>query len=242
MAMHVLSSARRLGILGGLDVRNVLSFVQMIHSEMKFHPGATRSPEFTVSCCAGDALSAALVAGRWQEVHDRLAREGLRLVAAGAEAIVFADLALAPVAREVCSEVQLALIGPEAGVADTVRRQRFRKVVVVGAQSEVEQRHWSGVLEGVEVVTPTRTEASWLRERGDADYFAAEVGEPAFADGMLAAWERAGVQAALVVQPVLGHLFRIAESPLPVLHAREIQVWSAAAWLTGRTRREIVSS
>ena len=217
----------------------MLSFIQLLYAETKLQSGTTRVPEFTVSCGASEMLTNWLRAERWHDIQEQLVREALRLVAAGAEALVFPDLALIPIAAEVGRAVQLPIISPRAGLTAMVQTRRLQRLVVIGAHSASEENFWRETLQGPVIGFPSKRESKWLRERANASSLPDGTDESEDVERLLANWGRDGSTAAVVLDPALTGLFRCVETAMTVLHASEVQVWAAAAWLTGKTQRYV---
>ncbi|CAN1544343.1 RacX Aspartate racemase [Rhabdaerophilaceae bacterium] len=112
---------RKLGILGGMSWESSAVYYRLLNEGVRARAGGLSSARLVMSSVDFGELSAAMTAGRWDDVSAVLEREARGLEAAGAEAILIASNTIHKVAPAVKASTKVPLLHIADGLARAIK-------------------------------------------------------------------------------------------------------------------------
>ncbi len=227
-----IQNMKRLGLIGSASAHDLEIYWRTIRCEAEKFLGPGSAPEIMVYSVATRALQEALLAGDWEAVTLLLAHAGTKLAGIGAEGLVVCGSGLNPAAPALRCQLQIPVVDICRSVTSKLRSLRYRKVAVLGVRTPTEQAMWTDSMDGIGIVVPCEADCALLRTRADAAIHghAPTVEWKIETNRIVSSLRRAGAQALVLADPVLGRWIRPGDALLYPIDAAEIHAWMAALW------------
>lgn len=222
---------KRLGLIGSMNADSPLVYWRTIHDEARLSLDEEGPANILVHCNHAARLRGALRREDWPGVRDNLIEAGRELKLAGAQCLVVCGSALNPVGPEVRQFLEMPLVDMAHAVAFKIQKHRFRKVALLGAQTDRERDMWHERLTDIALLEPTSAERAWLLQvvpataRGDT-----AISCKIEIQRIISSMRKGGAQAIVLADHALGRWITSNETLLPIFDAEEIHAWIAAVW------------
>jgi aspartate racemase len=148
---------KRIGLLGGMSWESTLHYYKLINERVRATLGGLHSAELLLYSVDFAPLAAWQAEGRWTEAARALGQAAARLERAGADFLVLCTNTMHRVADEISAEVSIPLLHIADATAADVKRQRLRRVGLLGTAFTMEEPFYRQRLEDqhqIEVMIP----------------------------------------------------------------------------------------
>lgn len=222
---------KRLGLIGSMNSESPIVYWRVIHDEVHLLLEDGGPANILVHCNQAARLRGALRRDDWIGIKESLLEAGRELKLAGAQCLVICGSALNPVGCEIREALGMPLVDMAHAFAFRIQKHRFRKVALLGAQTDREREMWRGRLSDITLLEPNSAERAWLLQAAPAGV----RGDTAISckieiQRIISSMRRGGAQAILLVDRALGRWITPNETLLPIFDAEEIHAWIAALW------------
>jgi aspartate racemase len=151
------TSARTIGLLGGMSWESSSLYYQLINEEVRQRLGGTHSAALILYSFDFADIEALQRAGAWGEAAARLARAAAVIERAGADVLVLCTNTMHRLAEQIQAAVSIPLLHIVDAVAEAIRADGHRTVGLLGTKYTMEADFYRRKLRrdhGLDVVTP----------------------------------------------------------------------------------------
>lgn len=224
---------RCLGLLGADNLDATAAYGRRIAGEVRHRFGHGGEVRLAMLNLHTPELTEALAKQAWTRAADILVPATKHFVALGADAIVACSSLLQPAAERLEPGVPLLLMTDSVGTA--LQTLRIKRIGLVGALSENEEKHWRNRLaryQVLDIFVPVLRDREHLAHLTIEELQQGIVNQTARADigRIVYSLRQAGARAIVFVTPELGLALSHLDPVLPVLDAQELHALSALEW------------
>ncbi len=151
-----ISRPRTIGLLGGMSWESSILYEQIINTETRRRLGGGHSADLVIRSYDFAAVEELQARGDWDAAGAMLARDAVRLVAAGAECVLLCTNTMHRVAPAVEAAIEVPFLHLADTTAAAVCRAGVERVALLGTRFTMELDFYRGRLEasGLEVLVP----------------------------------------------------------------------------------------
>jgi len=135
-----------IGLLGGMSWQSTTSYYQLINEGVQARLGGLHSAPLLIYSFDFAEIETLQMAGQWDAAGQMLARQAVRLEAAGAEAIILATNTMHKLAGYITDAVSVPLLHIAEATADAILTSSSRQPLLLATGFTMEQDFYTGPL------------------------------------------------------------------------------------------------
>lgn len=151
----------KIGLLGGLSPESTVEYYKIINSEVRKVFGGCSSAELIIESFNFADIVKLQFDGKWDELGDKLGTAAQNLERCGADYIVICTNLMHKVAPQVQAKISVPLIHMVDSVAKEIKRQKIKKIGLLGTIFTMEEDFYSKKLlddYGIETIIPDKSD------------------------------------------------------------------------------------
>lgn len=148
---------KTIGLLGGMSWESTRTYYQAINEGVKKELGGLHSAKIALYSVDFEEIEQLQHTDEWEEAGRILARDAVRVEAAGADFLVLCTNTMHKVAPQIENAIDIPLLHIADATAETIRKAGKAKIGLLGTRFTMEEPFYRGRLaekHGLEVVTP----------------------------------------------------------------------------------------
>jgi aspartate racemase len=157
----MLSTMRRIGLLGGMSWESSAEYYRLINEATRERLGGLHSADCVLRSVDFADIEEMQSAGAWVEAGERLADEARALVAAGAELLVLCTNTMHKVSSAIVAAVEIPFLHISDATADSIAEAGISTVGLLATAYTMEQDFYVGRLRerhGLDVLVPDESD------------------------------------------------------------------------------------
>jgi aspartate racemase len=152
---------KTIGLIGGMSWESSAEYYRMINQEMKRRLGGHNNARSLMLTVNFDEVEGLQHQGQWDTLAVQMQDAARRLEAGGADCIVLCTNTMHRVAAQIAAAVSIPFLHIADPTAETIRRQGYTTIGLIGTRFTMEQDFYRGRLEaqhGLSVLIPDQAE------------------------------------------------------------------------------------
>ncbi len=148
---------KTIGLLGGMSWESTIIYYRAINQGIKNSLGGLHSAKIVMYSVDFEPIEKLQHQGDWEAVAALLSKEAKNIQSAGADFLVICTNTMHKVAPQIENEIDIPLLHIADATAETIVRNRLKKVGLLGTVFTMEQDFYKGRLinrYGLDVITP----------------------------------------------------------------------------------------